>query len=751
MGFGIKKEAGSNSVPSQIVNFDKLTPTTAGVVFTPNTPATLDTLYLSSVNASTWIWNGTAYVTYSAPATATTEWYLLGTTIDAGSNKTAPISRNNSIYTQGYDSYFNGVKIGLGLGNIATNTSVGNNAGASNTTGDANSFFGYESGYSNTIGRANTSIGYKLFFFNTTGSYNTAIGANTLYYNTIGVCNTAIGVSAGITNTTGNYNVFLGLNSGYNNTTASFNTFIGSYSGTNNTTAQYNTFVGYASGTSNTIGSSNSFFGNDSGYSNTSGVINTFVGDKSGYYNTIGNASTYVGSNAGFNNTTGSNNTFIGTNSGMYLADGVTPMTIAVNSSFLGTNTKSFANNQTNEIAIGFSAIGKGTNTVNIGNTSITNTYLNGAVTFNNAFTFPTTDGTANYFLKTNGSGTVTWGVAGLSYFAEAQATTGVNATVYANSLSAVSTTASADFIIIPKGNGSIINRVPDGTATGGNKRGIKCLDLQTSITSAARVAGGTGNTILSGIDNYITSPATYSVITGGTNNAITNGTSSLIVGDSCNITGSYSLAVGGCNVSGSASASIGLSAVSGGYSLAVGGYGTVSGTFCFATGRNYLIDGFYSAGFGLGAKNYGHSSRIVNGTFSASAGATQNQGSWFQLAADTSNATATLLYAYNGLNTSSIDLQNNNLMRIKGMIIGKQVSSVNSAIFDIDVTVVRGATAGTVAILGTPSISLVVNTGGFGTPTITTSSSGIDFKVIGLLATTIKWSCRLDTVEVIA
>ena len=32
-----------------------------------------------------------------------------------------------------------------------------------------------------------------------------------------------------------------------------------------------------------------------------------------------------------------------------------------------------------------------------------------GAVTFNNAFTFPTTDGTANYVLKTNGSGTVSW------------------------------------------------------------------------------------------------------------------------------------------------------------------------------------------------------------------------------------------------------------------------------------------------------------------------------------------------------
>ena len=32
-----------------------------------------------------------------------------------------------------------------------------------------------------------------------------------------------------------------------------------------------------------------------------------------------------------------------------------------------------------------------------------------GAVTFNNAFTFPTADGTANYVLKTNGSGQLSW------------------------------------------------------------------------------------------------------------------------------------------------------------------------------------------------------------------------------------------------------------------------------------------------------------------------------------------------------
>ena len=40
-----------------------------------------------------------------------------------------------------------------------------------------------------------------------------------------------------------------------------------------------------------------------------------------------------------------------------------------------------------------------------------------GAVTFNNAFTFPTSDGTAGYALKTDGSGNVSWGQAGGNAF----------------------------------------------------------------------------------------------------------------------------------------------------------------------------------------------------------------------------------------------------------------------------------------------------------------------------------------------
>lgn len=204
--------------------------------------------------------------------------------------------------------------------------------------------------------------------------------------------NTVVGSGAGNTISTGTNNTFLGFNAGLNNTTASTNTFVGTSSGQTNTTGGNNTFLGNGSGLANTTGADNVFIGKSSGLSNTTGSGNTFLGINSGYGNTIGGS-----------------NLFLGNASGRFIADGTTALTNATYSVFLGQSTKALADNQTNEIVIGFGAIGKGSNTVNIGNTFITNTYLNGAVTVNNAFTFPTTDGTSAQALTTNGSGTVSW------------------------------------------------------------------------------------------------------------------------------------------------------------------------------------------------------------------------------------------------------------------------------------------------------------------------------------------------------
>lgn len=689
MGFGIKKEAGSNTTPSEIVNFDKLTPTTAGVVFDPNTPATEDVLYLSSVDASTWIWNGTAYVTYSPPATATTEWYLNGTTIDAGSNKTAAISRNNSIYVLNNDSLFNSVRVGRGRNNIVTNTVVGVGNGNSITTGANNTFIGYSSGYSNT-------------------------------------------------------------------------------------TASTNTFVGNSSGLSITNGGNNSFFGSGSGYTSTTGTDNVFIGKSSGFLTTTGTDNTFLSSNAGYYNTTGSYNTFVGRSSGSFTADGVTFLRNANYSVFLGSGTKALADNQSNQIVIGYNTIGKGSNTVNIGNTSITNTYLNGAVTFNNAFTFPTTDGTANYFLTTNGSGTVTWGVAGLSFFTEAQATASPNNLVYANSLTALATTTNADFVILPKGNGAILGCIPNSSAIsptiGGNKRGQYAIDLQRlgNINSPTSVASGNYAIILGGTAN--TASGVASLITNGDRNTTSGLYSSIINGYFHGASGNYSLVGNGQQ-----------NTASGLYGTAINGFGNIaSSSYTFAGGSTCTASG--SRGFAYGESNTASGSYTVslNSTNTASSdysnarGLSSNTGTTWgkwaiggggatlgssqkgllvQTTRTTGNTPTEIAFQGGGVDLrAQMTCADNMGMRVKGSIIGKQSGSVNISAWDFDYVIVRGVGVGTTAIVGTPTISVVTNIPAWGNPTITadTARGYASLKVIGATATNIHWTATIESTEVI-
>nr|WP_315140971.1 hypothetical protein [uncultured Flavobacterium sp.] len=84
-----------NQQPDATVEFDQATPTTGGVVFTPNNPASKDYVYVSTTNNSQWTYNGTTYVTYTPPAS--TAWNLSGGTTDAGSNKTNGIYRDGNV------------------------------------------------------------------------------------------------------------------------------------------------------------------------------------------------------------------------------------------------------------------------------------------------------------------------------------------------------------------------------------------------------------------------------------------------------------------------------------------------------------------------------------------------------------------------------------------------------------------------------------------------------------------------------
>ena len=58
-------------------------------------------------------------------------------------------------------------------------------------------------------------------------------------------------------------------------------------------------------------------------------------------------------------------------------------------------------------------------------------------------------------------------------------------------------------FVITPRGTGAfIVGPMPDGTATGGNARGARAVDLQTARSAATQVASGVGAVIFGGSGN---------------------------------------------------------------------------------------------------------------------------------------------------------------------------------------------------------------------------------------------------------
>lgn len=122
---------------------------------------------------------------------------------------------NNSLLQElgGVDKTINGIRLGMGAGNVSTNTTIGRNALLSNTTGTFNTAVGRNVLVFNSSGQSNTGIGYAALNTNTAGQYNTAIGSSALTATT-GSFNTAIGSGSGKAITTGNNNILLGFQAG---------------------------------------------------------------------------------------------------------------------------------------------------------------------------------------------------------------------------------------------------------------------------------------------------------------------------------------------------------------------------------------------------------------------------------------------------------------------------------------------------------------------------------------------------------
>jgi hypothetical protein len=205
-----------------------------------------------------------------------------------------------------------GVDHALSLG-IVAGVFAGRLAGASNTTGSGNSFFG------DSAGRFNTTAGNNSFFGREAGTLNTAsdnsfFGAFAGNSNTTGTRNSFFGRTSGDANQTGNDNSFFGSSAGRFNT-ASFNSFFGSGAGDSTTSGANNSFFGYNAGAANLTGANNAFFGYSAGLVST-GSFNSFFGSNAGNSTTTGANNSIFGYNAGQANQNGEGNTFFGYNAG---------------------------------------------------------------------------------------------------------------------------------------------------------------------------------------------------------------------------------------------------------------------------------------------------------------------------------------------------------------------------------------------------------------------------------------------------
>jgi len=96
--------------------------------------------------------------------------------VNAGSDRvgistTSPLALFD---VDGGDALIHGVSVGRGLGSVATNTVVGNNALDANTTGSNNTAIGDEALGANTTATRCTAVGSDAALSNTTGSSTTA-------------------------------------------------------------------------------------------------------------------------------------------------------------------------------------------------------------------------------------------------------------------------------------------------------------------------------------------------------------------------------------------------------------------------------------------------------------------------------------------------------------------------------------------------------------------------------------------------
>jgi hypothetical protein len=281
-----------------------------------------------------------------------------------------------------------------------------------------------------------------------------------------------------------------------------------------------------------------------------------------------------------------------------------------------------------------------------------------------------------------------------------------------------------------------LIAQVPDGTAAGGNTRGIYAVDFQRSRFNADEVASGIYSVISGGLRNKVS--GLYSVISGGGLNTVVVGAYATIGGGISNTASEdYSTIAGGRNNVTSAPystvgggfanvANTNYSTVSGGSNNTAGGIrsaivggpsNTTSGYASTAGGKASNVTGSYGVAIGgnLNTSSGAYSAVVGSlraaashyGEFAHASGQFANQGdaqySRMVLRNVTADATPTVITADAGAasTANTLSMANYTLYRFRIDLVASEYATGDSAWWEIAGCIKRGANAAATALVG--------------------------------------------------
>lgn len=350
-------------------------------------------------------------------------------------------------------------------------------------------------------------------------------------------------------------------------------------------------------------------------------------------------------------------------------------------------------------------------------------------------------------------------GGGGLTNFTESLSSASPNATVYAAQILTNVGSTNGDFVLTPKGTGALLRSLPDATATGGNKRGDRAVDLQGERDTAAQVASGAYSVIAGGYSNKATmdysgvasgqqnqATALYSNVSGGYSN-LASGERAHIGGGMANIASAYASAVLGGNANSNAGA---VAVICGGQSNTIsslGAYGVILG------GQSNTLDAPAATVIGRYAKTYGIAGVIAYGSYShTSTGDSQKLSLLMQ--AKTTNATATVVTSDGSAAaaTNQLTLQNNSSMVVTGQLVVRQTSTGDTATWTFAAAIKRGANAAaTQMIAACTPVSVAASAGAAAwvfTVDANTTLGCLRLNITGEAAKNLAWVANVDAVQ---